>query len=513
MIVRSAHRLWHRHHAGAHHFAGECMHHLWLTLWILLLAGVALPPHPLAAQSTWVITDQGVEIDFPNTLTFQAQIESAAPIAQVILEYGVLRLTCGQVQARAFPDFTPGTTTAVSWTWEMRQSGSEPPGARIWYRWRVRDGDGTEQVSADYEVVWLDQQHDWHSISDGMLTLHWYDSPQPFAEELLESAVIALEALSATTGVVPVSPVDLYIYASTTDLREAVLYAPGWTGGQAYPAYDIVLIGISPQQIEWGKRTIAHELTHVLVGHLTFSCLGNVPTWLDEGIAVYGEGGLDAPSTARLETAIAQDQLLSIRSLSGSFSEHPDKADLSYSQSYSIVNFLINAYGSQSLLDLFSTLRDGMTIEAGLQMVYGLDLDSLEDQWREAVGAPARTKAGTLPTATLLPSPVPTYPPLMALPVATAVPALIDEPPVAMPTGATANPTAVAGATGVAIEDTAPDPSLPAGQSTPLDALFPHIVAIGLIACAVLLVFLLAAVLLLIYSHRQSRVGSDEVQQ
>ncbi len=484
---------------------------LWLKLWIILLVGVSLPPHPLAAQSTLVITDQGMIVDFPNTLTFQAQVESSAPIAQVILEYGVQRLTCGEVQSRAFPDFTPGTTTAVSWTWEMRQSGSEPPGARIWYRWRVRDGDGNEQVSADYEVVWLDRQHDWRSISAGMLTLHWYDSPQSFAEELLESAVIALEALSVTTGVVPVSPVDLYIYANTTDLREAVLYAPGWTGGQAYPAYDIVLIGISPQQIEWGKRTIAHELTHVLVGHLTFSCLGSVPTWLDEGIAVYGEGGLDAPSTARLETAIAQDQLLSIRSLSGSFSEHPDKADLSYSQSYSIVNFLINEYGAQPLLDLFGTLRDGMTIETGLQMVYSLNLDSLEDQWREAVGAPARAEAGTLPTATTQPSPVPTYPPLLALPVATAVPALTDERPVATPNVAMA--TMVPDAAGVVLEGNASDPPLPAGQSTPLDALFPHIVAIGLIACAVLLVFLLAAVLLLIYSHRQSRVGSDEVQQ
>lgn len=489
------------------------MRRLWVTVWIFFLVGVSLPPDPLAAQATLAITDQGVVVDFPNMLTFQARIESAAPIAQVTLEYGVFRLTCGEVRARAFPDFTPDTTTSVSWTWEMRQSGSEPPGARIWYRWRVRDGDGNEQVSADYEVVWLDQQHDWRSISAGMLTLHWYDSPQSFAEELLESAVSSLEELSATTGVVPVSPVDLYIYANTTDLREAVLYAPGWTGGQAYPAYDVVLIGISPQQIEWGKRTIAHELTHVLVGHLTFSCLGSVPTWLDEGIAVYGEGGLDAPSAVRLETAIAQDQLLSIRSLSGSFSEHPDKADLSYSQSYSIVNFLINEYGAQPLLDLFGTLRDGMTIEAGLQMVYGLNLDSLEDRWRAAVGAPARTEAGMLPTATRMPSPVPTYPPLLALPVATAVPAPME----ARPTPTLVLPTATAlttiGAGGVVSEEDQLDPSLPADQSTPLDALLPRIIAIGLIACAVLLVFLLVAVLLLIYSRRQSPVGSDEVQQ
>src|SRR5207253_9452121 len=110
---------------------------------------------------------------------------------------------------------------------------------------------------------------------------------------------------------------------------------------EAFPDHDIVIIGIGPSQLDWGKRSEAHELTHVLVGHLTFSCLGSVPTWLNEGIAVYGEGGLDAPSQRQLQTAIVSDKLLSVRALSGTFSAHPAKADLSYSESYSLVNFLV----------------------------------------------------------------------------------------------------------------------------------------------------------------------------
>ena len=79
-------------------------------------------------------------------------------------------------------------------------------------------------------------------------------------------------------------------------MRDAVLYEPGWTGGLAYADHNIVIIGISPDQMDWGKRTQAHEFTHVLVGQLTFSCLSDIPTWLQEGLAVYGEGGPDEPS-------------------------------------------------------------------------------------------------------------------------------------------------------------------------------------------------------------------------
>ena len=35
----------------------------------------------------------------------------------------------GEVIAKAFPQFTPGKTVEAEWTWEMRQSGSLPPGA------------------------------------------------------------------------------------------------------------------------------------------------------------------------------------------------------------------------------------------------------------------------------------------------------------------------------------------------------------------------------------------------
>jgi hypothetical protein len=276
-----------------------------------------------------------------------------------------------------------------------------------------------------------------------MLTLHWYDGSRDFAEDLVDTANAALKQLEQTTGVTPQAPIDLYIYANNDDMREAILYEPGWTGGQAFPDYNSVIIGISPGQAEWGRRTEAHELTHVLVGHLAFSCIGSVPTWLNEGIAVYGEGGPQPEAQQQLDAAIANDTLLSANVLSGQFSERRDAADLSYGQSYSLVTFLIKTYGRDKLLLLFGALRDGMTIEGSLQKVYGFGLDAMEQRWRAAIGAKARVGSAQAPTPTARPTPVPTYPPINAAP--SSAEASVPTMPTALPLPAQPATAAVGG--------------------------------------------------------------------
>jgi hypothetical protein len=216
-------------------------------------------------------------------------------------------------------------------------------------------------------------------------------------------------------------------------MKDAILYEPSWTGGMAFSEHDIVIIGISQRDQEWGRTTIAHELTHVLVGHLTFSCLGDVPTWLNEGLAVYSEGGLDPASEAQLDEAISNDQLLIVRSLSGGFSEVPSRAYLSYSQSYSLVNFLIETYGQEKMNSLLIALRDGTTIDDALLKIYGFDIEGLEDAWRGAIGAAPPT-ASAQPTIQPTPTFVPTYAPYAGAPLS------ITPTPYIIPTSSSAEP-------------------------------------------------------------------------
>jgi len=384
----------------------------------LILSLSLLTVMPGLASPVANITNNEIIIEFPETATFRATFTDNVNITLVVLEYGNEQQTCGEVIAKAFPQFTPGKTVKAEWTWEMRQSGSLPPGARLWWRWHVIDANGKETVSETKTATWLDDVHAWKTMNNGdFLRLHWYEGDQIFAIDLAKAAYNGLQFNETQSGLKADAPIDVYVYASTDDLKDAILYEPSWTGGQAFPDQDIVILGISESDLDWGRDAMVHELTHVLVGHLTFSCIGDVPTWLNEGLAVYSEGKLDTPSQRQLEDATRDDTLLSVRSLSGSFSEVSDKAYLSYSQSYSITKFLIETYGQDRMTALLLALRDGTTIDDALVQTYGFNIEGLEAAWRQAIGAQPRPVPAQ-PTAQATPTYVPTIIPVSGAPLA-----------------------------------------------------------------------------------------------
>lgn len=390
--------------------------HRMFILFSLILGLSLFPVQPVFASLQTDVANNQAVISFPISVTFSAQINAPASITSVVLEYGTDQLTCGEVVAKAFPQFTPGKSVNVEWSWEMRQSGSLPPGATIWWRWRYTDETGNENLSEQKTITWLDAQHNWKTVSTDKLNLHWYNGDQAFAEDLLSAAEDGLKFNETKSGLTANIPIGLYIYADTKDMKDAILYEPSWTGGLAFPDHDIVIIGISQSELDWGRDAIVHELTHVLVGHFTFSCLGVVPTWLNEGLAVYSEGELDQGSQNQLDQAIHDNSLLTVRSLSAGFSEVASKAMLSYSQSYSIVKFLIETYGQDKMTALLISLRDGSTIDDALINTYGFGVEGLEDEWRKAIQAQPRS-ASAISTAQPTPTFVPTIVPVSGAPL------------------------------------------------------------------------------------------------
>jgi len=383
----------------------------------LLFLILLIPAQTALAAPRADVTNDQVTFDFPNTATFSATLSADSDIVSVTLEYGNVQQTCGEVVAKAFPDFTPAKNVNVEWTWDMRQSGSLPPGATIWWRWIYADSAGKESSTEIQTATWLDSVHDWQTLTSGDLRLHWYNNDKAFAQTMLDAGLEGLRRNKEQAGLVTDSPIDLYVYPNYTDMQEAILYEPSWTGGMAFPEYNIFIMGVSGSDSTWDKNTVIHELTHILVGHLTFSCLGDVPTWLNEGLAMYSEGELDSSAQAQLDQAISSDTLLTVRSLNGGFSELPDKANLSYSQSYSITNFLIQTYGQDKLTELLKALRDAKPIDDALLEIYGFDSDGLEDAWRQSVGAAPRAVSAQ-PTSMPTPTFVPTYVPVAGIPLA-----------------------------------------------------------------------------------------------
>src|SRR5512143_1354459 len=150
---------------------------LFLSLSLLSLSPLTVTP-AFASPAADVTTDQ-VSLHLPESATFHVTITSDTQIVSIVLEYGDQQQTCGDVVAKAFPQFTPGKTVEAEWTWEMRQSGSLPPGAQLWWRWRVKDANGAETVSQMETSTWLDDVHPWQTLNSGdHLRLHWYQGDQ-----------------------------------------------------------------------------------------------------------------------------------------------------------------------------------------------------------------------------------------------------------------------------------------------------------------------------------------------
>lgn len=401
-----------------------------LILLLILTLILITPTYAHAAPHTGVEADSA-ELDFPNTATFSAVIKSNADIVSVTLEYGNEQLTCGEVIAKAFPDFQPGKSVDVSWTWDMRQSGSLPPGTQIWWRWRYIDSSGAEFVSETKTTTWLDDTHDWQTLSKDNVRIHYYGNNQAFGQTMLDAGIEGLRRNREQAGMTPDVPVDIYVYPNYEDMRDAILYEPQWTGGLAYSDFSIIIMGVSGNA-DFDKGTIIHELTHALVGRNAFTCIGFIPTWLNEGLAVYSEGGPDSSMQAQFDIAIRDNTLFPIRSLGGNFSEIPEKALLSYGQSYSVVKFMLETYGQEKMNQLLTALSDAEPVDDALVRIYGVDTDGLDTQWRESLGLPALVIAQA--TAQPTPTHVPTFIPIAGIPQA------VTPTPGAIPTSSFTNP-------------------------------------------------------------------------
>jgi len=369
-----------------------------LTLAVCLFL-VMLVPGPVQAGDGLTVLDSSAQAEFPLGLRVDLSARSDVNITDVRLHYSVDRTSFAQVTSEVYIEFEPSTTVDVSWTLEMVRIGGLPSGSSVDYWWTVKDAAGGEVSTAPSRVGFDDNRYTWRNLTEGEVTIYWYQGEQSFAQEIMATAQQALSRLAEDTGAHLERPVKMYIYASPNDLQGAMIYPQEWTGGVAFTRFGVIAIGIAPGDLGWGKRAIAHELAHLVIHQVTLNPYGDLPTWLDEGLAMYAEGELSPEYDAYLRRAVVEERLISVRSLSSPFSAYAEEAVLAYAQSYSLVEFLIASYGQEKMLELLNTFREGSTYDGALKEVYGFDMDGLDVRWRDYIGAsasPAR-EAGLQP--------------------------------------------------------------------------------------------------------------------
>ena len=355
-----------------------------LALIVCLFLGI-LSPSLVQARGGLEILDSSVEVEFPSRLNFSLSAQSEVNITDIRLHYVIDQLSHAQVTSEVYVEFAPATTVEASWTWDMRRTGGLPPGSSLEYWWTVEDAKRDRAETAPVRVQFDDTRYPWRSLTEGEVTIYWYQGDESFAQELMATAQEALVRLAEDTGAYLEKPIKAYIYASSRDLQGSLIYPQEWTGGVAFTRHGIIAIGIAPNNLDWGKRAMTHELTHLVIHQMIFNPYNDLPNWLDEGLAMYNEGVLSPQQAAFLNKAVAEGTLISVRSLSSPFSAYAEQAILAYTQSYSLVEFLITNYGSDKMLELLNTFRQGSSYDGALEKVCGFDMDGLDALWRDYI--------------------------------------------------------------------------------------------------------------------------------
>ena len=339
-------------------------------------------------QADFQVSVNKVTLQFPDSVSFHLEGRGQRPIQVIDVEFATEEVfTCASTSYwSARTDLEPGEGVSVTWEWDMRRRGSIPPGALIWWRWRVVDDLGQEFRTPRRQTVFTDHRFNWQSHTAGNVTYHWYAGGDDFGSRIADGVRDGLDALDL--GREMATPVDVFVYETSRDVRGGVLFAQSWTGGLAFTDYNVILIAVDPDDIDLHLPGVVHELAHLLVRDVSFNCFGDLPKWLNEGLAVYAEGGPSRFQQRALDRALANNDLISLRSLSSSFPTSGTGANLSYALSYSLVDYLIDTYGWSKMQHLLAVFAGGAADESAIRAVYGLDYDGLEADWRQSLGMP-----------------------------------------------------------------------------------------------------------------------------
>ena len=257
---------------------------------------------------------------------------------------------------------------------------------------------------------------DWQELKGEHFILYYSESKdKDIAKDILDRAEVYYQRIALELGYPRYSEfwtwdkrVKIYIYPDRNSFLKAT-DQPSWSHGMAdYKAKQIAsFIGSEDFQ----ESILPHEMAHLIFRDFV-GFQGEVPLWLDEGVAQWSEekkrhemkamvGGLSrTDSLLSLEDLMKLDIRL-IRTDKGVYIRriHTTKGGEGvllvsgeqliktyYLEAVSVVGFLIEKYGSDGFATFCRQLRDGKSLEEALRFAYPSHVSSikeLEERWRD----------------------------------------------------------------------------------------------------------------------------------
>jgi hypothetical protein len=359
-----------------------------LVFVLILFHLMLLPAAPARAQAVVELKDPRVDYTFGEKITFSVSISSKTAVqgAYVIFQ--------AAGEANTHTELMKINSKGVATYIHFIQNGLIRPFARVSYWFHLVLADGSTYESSHYSFEYVDNRFPWQTLNSADLQVYWVSGDLAFGQAALNAAEAGYQALQALVPTPADDPIDIYIYATPTDVQNTLnLGGYPWVGGHASPDIGVVLVSIAPgetQSIEM-ERQIPHELAHVLLYRFTGSGYASEPTWLLEGIASQVERYPNANYALALSLAAENQSLMAIPALCGPFPADASGATLAYAEASSFSRYLDEVYGTAGLQALLKAYAGGQNCTAGAKQVYGKSLEQIEQDWRRSALGEART--------------------------------------------------------------------------------------------------------------------------
>ena len=360
-----------------------------LLLMTLGLAGIILVPATVtfADEGDIEVLDVGAESQFPDGIKFSIKAQSSEEIDEIRVFFK--KVGKKGLSAYRSVDFEPGKLVAGE---SILSSGGGsdyfPPGTRIEFSFEIRDKAGAVFRTPDQDFVYNDIRFEWLSVSSGLITVYYYgEYVEKRANLVLDAAQSAMEIMVPILGIEPTEPLRIVSYNNYRHMSAAIPFRSQavteqlQTQGLAFTDERVLLVHGFDATV---KGTVSHEFTHLLVAEAADRANSQVPSWLNEGLAEYGNIDPTDSYAAALRYGIYTRRLKPLW-FQQSFTGTPDDIIIAYGQGQSVVNFLIDRFGPDKMAQLFRVLRGTLDIEPALQAVYGFDLYGLDTAWRNAL--------------------------------------------------------------------------------------------------------------------------------
>lgn len=350
-----------------------------------------------------IVTSQNDSVHFPQYIDYRmTATDTQSPITQATIF--ILQNSNQLLAQHTISISKPSNTVTVDWHQETSGSNFITPGSPLSYYWLIQDRASNTHTDAKQQFNTVDTRFSWLSLSQGMMQVHWYNRPQQFGQLLLTQVVTSITHITNILGEGLAQPINLWVYQSPNDFHGAL--APNsyeWVGGEAFPSLNEAFISATGADDATLNRDLPHELTH-LVFHQHTAIY--VPTWFDEGLAVYNQFYHEPDLSQTFSVAVSTNALLRLSDISDGFPSDSNKAYLAYAQSWQLISYMYQYFNQQNMSHLLQSLANtNSNFDGDLSQALGIDESHLENQWHISLNLPP-----TLAPVQATPTPTPTSP-------------------------------------------------------------------------------------------------------